>query len=88
MFISGVARWLFWTEEGGERERVDLRQKLLIEVASLWFPTVFNHSPKLAEMDLTIAEMELTSLLNMFMFVNLEFNKYYIQLFLLVLHLT
>ena len=38
---------------------MDLRQKLLIEVASLWFPTVFNHSPKLAEMDLTIAEMEL-----------------------------
>ena len=58
-----------------ERERVDLRQKLLIEVASLWFPTVFNHSPKLAEMDLTIAEMELTSLLNVFMFGNLEFNK-------------
>ena len=58
-----------------ERERVDLRQKLLIEVASLWFPTVFNHSPKLAEMDLTIAEMELTSLFNMFMFGNLEFNK-------------
>ena len=57
------------------RERVDLRQKLLIEVASLWFPTVFNHSPKLAEMDLTIAEMELTSLFNMFMFGNLEFNK-------------
>ena len=54
-----------------ERERVDLRQKLLIEVASLWFPTVFNHSPKLAEMDLTIAEMELTSLFNMFMFGNL-----------------
>ena len=58
-----------------EGERVDLRQKLLIEVASLWFPTVFNHSPKLAEMDLTIAEMELTSLFNMFMFGNLEFNK-------------